>query len=212
MSLTNNNESHHTRLQHFISFAHVTYYPSIHFPDTAQYTDKWIWLSTCYVFPVFRPFQVYRSWINVGICASVNIRIYDIGHKPRCKWNLSPSRYYPAQIYTQLPTFRNNPSVVTKTVKQSKKMGPICCPETSVTPYQSTSVTSQKSEDFKIHTVIFSAMAACSLVGRNPSFGETYCIFFSAAPQDTIKMGQWVCFQKLIIPSYHITQQAFNYV
>ena len=65
----------------------------------------------------------------------VKIRIYDIGLKPRCKWKLCSSGYYPAHIDTQLPTFRNNPPVASK---QSKKMGQICCPETSLTPYQST--------------------------------------------------------------------------
>jgi hypothetical protein len=43
-----------------------------------------------------------------------------------------------ASVCSCLLTFRSSLSVIFSRVKQSKKMGPICCPETSVNNYQST--------------------------------------------------------------------------
>jgi hypothetical protein len=45
---------------------------------------------------------------------------------------------YAAYINSLLPTFRDKLSVPSSRVQQSKKMGPVGCPETSVTNYKST--------------------------------------------------------------------------
>jgi hypothetical protein len=44
---------------------------------------------------------------------------------------------YAAQIGIYLPTFRDELSVPSSSVQQFLKMGPLCCPETSVNNYQS---------------------------------------------------------------------------